>query len=97
MKADYYNVKIDNEVTLQSVDTLLRNEADCLLGNLDINSPTCKAAISQVHRACRERAEPERDHQRDGAPDQHRQRTCIGRVGFGCTTATTWAAGVTSD
>ncbi len=50
VKADYYNVKIDNEVTLQSVDTLLRNDSDCLLGNLDINSPTCKAAISQVTR-----------------------------------------------
>jgi outer membrane receptor protein involved in Fe transport len=51
IKADYYNVKIDNEVTLQSVDTLLRNDSDCLLGNLDINSPTCKAAIAQVTRA----------------------------------------------
>lgn len=51
VKADYYNVKIANEVTLQSIDTLLRNDSDCLLGNLDINSPTCKAAVSQVVRA----------------------------------------------
>ena len=51
IKADYYNVKIANEVTLQSLDTLLRNDSDCLLGNLDINSPTCQAAISQVIRS----------------------------------------------
>ena len=51
VKGDYYNVKISNEVSLQSTDTLLRQDADCLLGNLDINSPTCKAAIAQVVRA----------------------------------------------
>ncbi len=50
LKADYYNIKIKNEVNLQSTDTLLKNESDCLLGNLDINSPTCKAAVSQVIR-----------------------------------------------
>ena len=51
IKADYYNVRIANEVTLQSLDTLLRDDSNCLLGNLDINSPTCKAAISQVIRS----------------------------------------------
>ena len=51
VKADYYNVKIANEVSLQSTDALLKNDSDCLLGKLDINSPTCKAAISQVTRA----------------------------------------------
>ena len=50
VKADYYNVRISNEVTLQSLDQLLRNESDCRLGNLDPNSPTCKAALSQVVR-----------------------------------------------
>ncbi len=51
VKADYYNVRITNEVSLQSVDQLLRDESACLLGNLDITSPTCQAAISQVQRA----------------------------------------------
>jgi len=50
-KADYYNVRIANEVSLQSIDQLLRDEANCRLGNLDIHSPTCVAAIAQVQRA----------------------------------------------
>ena len=49
--ADYYNIRINNEVTLQSIDQLLRTNSDCLLGTLDPNSPTCKAAIAQVVRA----------------------------------------------
>jgi outer membrane receptor protein involved in Fe transport len=51
VKADYYNVKIANEVSLENIDTLLRNDADCLLGNIDISSPTCRAAVSQVVRS----------------------------------------------
>jgi outer membrane receptor protein involved in Fe transport len=50
VKADYYNVHIKNEVQIQNIDTLLKNDSDCLLGNLDINSPTCQQAISQVQR-----------------------------------------------
>jgi len=50
IKADYYDVKIKNEVTLQSLDTLLKTESDCLLGQLDISSPTCQQAISQIQR-----------------------------------------------
>ncbi len=50
-KADYYHIKIDNEVTYQSVDQLMKDDAACLLGQLDLNSPTCQAAISQVQRA----------------------------------------------
>ena len=50
-KADYYNIKIDNEVNYQSVDQLMKDDSACLLGQLDINSPTCQAAISQVQRA----------------------------------------------
>jgi outer membrane receptor protein involved in Fe transport len=51
IKSDYYNIHIDNEVQLQNVDQLLRTESDCLLGNLDISSPTCQAAVSQIQRA----------------------------------------------
>ena len=50
-KADYYHINIDNEVSYQSVDQLMKDDAACLLGQLDINSPTCQAAISQVQRA----------------------------------------------
>lgn len=50
LKADYYNIRIKNEVTLQSLDLLLKTESDCLLGNLDASSPTCVAAVSQVKR-----------------------------------------------
>ena len=50
-KADYYNIKIDNEVDYQSVNQLMKDDSACLLGQLDINSPTCQAAISQVQRA----------------------------------------------
>ncbi|HZP65932.1 MAG TPA: TonB-dependent receptor [Rudaea sp.] len=51
IKADYYNVRISNEVEIQSIDTLLKTEAACRLGQLDINSPTCQQAISQVQRS----------------------------------------------
>jgi outer membrane receptor protein involved in Fe transport len=50
LKVDYYNIRIANEVSLQSSDTLLRQESDCRLGNLDPNSPTCQAALAQVTR-----------------------------------------------
>lgn len=48
--ADYYNVKIDNEVSDLSLDALLRTEAACRQGQLDINSPTCQDAISRIIR-----------------------------------------------
>jgi iron complex outermembrane recepter protein len=47
---DYLHWKINNEVSQQSVDALLRTEASCRLGQLDITSPTCVAALSQVTR-----------------------------------------------
>lgn len=50
-KADYYNIKIDNEVSYQSVDQLMKDDAACLLGQLPLNSPSCQAALSQVQRA----------------------------------------------
>ena len=51
LKVDYYNIRISNEVALQSTDLLLRQNSDCLLGNLDPNSGTCQAALSQVTRS----------------------------------------------
>ncbi len=50
LKVDYYNIRISNEVSLQNVDLLLRQNSDCLLGNLDPNSGTCQAALAQVTR-----------------------------------------------
>ena len=47
---DYLHWKINNEVSQQSVDQLLRTEASCRLGQLDIHSPTCVAALAQVTR-----------------------------------------------
>lgn len=55
-KVDYTHIAIDNEVTTQSIDTLLQNEANCRLGTslggqiYDINSPLCQDAISRVTR-----------------------------------------------
>lgn len=48
--ADYYRIKLNNEVIYQSSDTILREEADCRLGPLDINSAFCQQVISQVVR-----------------------------------------------
>jgi len=56
VKVDYYHVKIANEVSSYSVDTILQKEADCRLGHtrggtpVDSNSPSCQAFISQVGR-----------------------------------------------
>lgn len=48
--ADFYHWNIKDEVNLQSSDQVLLQEAACRLGLLDINSPSCLAAISQVTR-----------------------------------------------
>lgn len=56
-KVDYQRVQIKNEVTQLSIDTLLQNEADCLLGQtvggatIDPTSPSCKLYESLVQRA----------------------------------------------
>ncbi len=47
---DYLHWKIKDEVSQQSTDALLRTEASCRLGQLDIHSPTCVAALAQVTR-----------------------------------------------
>ncbi|MDE2083961.1 MAG: TonB-dependent receptor [Xanthomonadaceae bacterium] len=51
IKADYYNVRIKNEVELQDINQLLKDDAACLLNQLDPNSPTCKSALAQVKRS----------------------------------------------
>lgn len=56
LKADYYRVKISNEVSSYSVDSILQKEADCRLGHtrggtpVDGNSAACQQFLSQVGR-----------------------------------------------
>ncbi|OOG61311.1 hypothetical protein B0E46_15065 [Rhodanobacter sp. B04] len=56
ISADYYIIKLNNEVEYQSSDTILREEADCRLGQtaagvpVDINSGLCQQVLSQVVR-----------------------------------------------
>jgi iron complex outermembrane recepter protein len=53
---DYYNIKLSNEVEYQSSDTILREEADCRLGQtpdgqpVDIGSALCQQVLTQVVR-----------------------------------------------
>ena len=44
---DYLHWKITNEVQAQDTDQLLRTDSACLLGQLDITSPTCVDAVSR--------------------------------------------------
>ncbi|MDR3386583.1 MAG: TonB-dependent receptor [Rudaea sp.] len=54
--ADYYIIKLSNEVEYQSSDTILREEADCRLGQtpdgqpVNIGSALCQQVLSQVVR-----------------------------------------------
>ncbi|MEQ5839088.1 TonB-dependent receptor [Paraburkholderia acidicola] len=48
--ADYYNIRIDNLVTVINSDNLLRTEAKCREGQLNINSPDCQDALARVVR-----------------------------------------------
>lgn len=54
--ADYYNISLENEVEYQSSNTILREEADCRLGQdidgnpIDPSSAFCQQVISQVVR-----------------------------------------------
>ncbi|CDG85620.1 TonB-dependent receptor plug domain-containing protein [Janthinobacterium agaricidamnosum] len=50
LSVDYWNIKIDDLVTNLNDDQILRDEANCRLGNLDITSPTCVDALSRVER-----------------------------------------------
>jgi iron complex outermembrane recepter protein len=51
LKSDYYHYNIRNEVQAQSFDYLAQTEANCRLGNFDINSPSCQEALSRVIRS----------------------------------------------
>jgi iron complex outermembrane recepter protein len=48
--ADFIRWNILNEIQEQPDDQLLREESACRLGQLDISSPTCVAALTQVQR-----------------------------------------------
>ena len=50
LSADYYRIRLKNEVLYQSSDMILREEAQCRLGGLDPNSALCQQVISQVVR-----------------------------------------------
>lgn len=56
VSVDYFRVSLSNQVQDLSIDTLLRDEADCRIGQtmggsaVDINSPTCQDALARVHR-----------------------------------------------
>jgi iron complex outermembrane receptor protein len=53
---DYWDIQLENEVVNLSIDGLLRDEADCRIGQtvngtaVDVNSPTCQDAIARVTR-----------------------------------------------
>jgi len=51
VKADYYDIRIRNEVQYQSVNGLLLLDAQCLLGQLPANSPACISALAAVSRS----------------------------------------------
>ena len=50
IRADYYSVDIDNEVSDLSINKLLFDENQCRSGVLDINSPTCVDALARISR-----------------------------------------------
>ena len=50
LRADYYNVKIEDEVLPQSFSRTLFDENECRQGRLDIGSPTCIDVLSRVQR-----------------------------------------------
>ena len=50
VSVDYWNIRIDDEVTLLDADMLLRTEGACRLGTLDANSSQCTDALSRIER-----------------------------------------------
>ncbi|MFC5472956.1 TonB-dependent receptor plug domain-containing protein [Paraherbaspirillum soli] len=50
VSADFWRIQIDNLVTNLDPDKILRDEADCRAGQLDIHSPTCVDALNRVRR-----------------------------------------------
>jgi outer membrane receptor protein involved in Fe transport len=47
---DYFKINMSGEVEDLEVDPILRDEAECRLGDQDISSPTCQDAIARVVR-----------------------------------------------
>jgi outer membrane receptor protein involved in Fe transport len=50
LSVDYWDIRIDNEVTLLDADMLLRTEAACRLGTLNLSSPQCVDALNRIER-----------------------------------------------
>lgn len=50
IRADYYNIDVNNEVSDLSIDQLLRDENACRTGGLDPSSATCIDAFSRIDR-----------------------------------------------
>ncbi|MES1158295.1 MAG: TonB-dependent receptor [Terricaulis silvestris] len=50
ISVDYFSVDMKDVVEDMEVNPILRNEAECRLGDQDINSPTCQDAIARVVR-----------------------------------------------
>lgn len=50
LSVDYWNLRIDNEVTLIDSQQLLLTDSQCLLGQLNPSSPECAQAVSLVQR-----------------------------------------------
>ncbi len=48
---DYLHWNVQGEVQNQSVDSLLNDEMLCRLGERDINTPSCRAALAQITRS----------------------------------------------
>jgi len=50
LSLDYFRVELSDQVRDMSIDTILRDEADCRLGVADPASPTCVDAVARVER-----------------------------------------------
>lgn len=50
LSVDYFHTSIDNEVAQQNPNGLTLTEYQCRTGILDINTPTCQVALSQLQR-----------------------------------------------
>uniref|UniRef100_UPI001F57F0EC TonB-dependent receptor domain-containing protein n=1 Tax=Luteimonas aquatica TaxID=450364 RepID=UPI001F57F0EC len=51
ISADYYRIKIDDEVNDLNLDALMRTESACRQGQLDPASPTCVDALARIGRS----------------------------------------------
>ena len=50
VRADYYDIKIDDEVSDLDIDRVLRDENECRQGRLDASSQTCVDALARIDR-----------------------------------------------